>query len=158
MQSLHTRTRDGIFKLLLSPGIDSLELIPPGYVACVGILGSGGPVRQPYSYSVSCPHGLFLKFQHWTGSSLKNSKRKPRHLCCRLYSTNFNHIPTKYIYTKSTTVSDHSSELGPPPLPLPQASVSLPASEGLGEPHSDDWRKSLALCLICDIPPSAISA
>jgi hypothetical protein len=29
--------RDGIFKLLRSPGIDSKEAIPPAYVACVGI-------------------------------------------------------------------------------------------------------------------------
>jgi hypothetical protein len=46
--SAHTHQR-----LLRSPGIDSLELIPPSYVACAGILGSAGPV-----------HRLFPKFQH----------------------------------------------------------------------------------------------
>jgi hypothetical protein len=31
-------SKDGIFKLLRSPGIDSMESIPPAYVACVRIL------------------------------------------------------------------------------------------------------------------------
>ncbi len=54
-------------------------------------------------------------------------------------------------------MSVHSSELGP--HPLPQASVSLPRNqrgethspsvEGVGVFQSDDWRKSLALCLLC---------
>jgi hypothetical protein len=71
-------TRDGIFKLLRSPGIDSKEeSFPPVYVARAVFLnvygaqesiprlltkftntGSGGPVRQPYSYSVSSPNKL----------------------------------------------------------------------------------------------------
>ncbi len=79
---------------------------------------------------------------------------------------------TKYIYTKSTTVSVPSSELGPPP-PLPQTSVSprnqggthSPAGEGVpiqttwgdtlacgrGVPIQTTfwWRKSLVLCLPC---------
>jgi hypothetical protein len=41
--------------------------------------------------------------------------------------------PTKYVYIKSTTVYVPSSELG----------LSRPS------PNSDDWRKSLALCLLC---------
>ncbi len=32
-------------------------MIPPAYVA-------GGPVRQPYSYSVISPHLIVLQFQH----------------------------------------------------------------------------------------------
>jgi hypothetical protein len=43
-------TRARIFKLLRIPRIDSKKLIPPGY---------GGPVRQPYSYSVPSPYRLF---------------------------------------------------------------------------------------------------
>ncbi len=56
-----------------------------------------------------------------------------------------------------------SSKLGPPPL-LPQESVVPPpwnqtgrgrtrlwAREG-GGPNSDDWRKSLVLCLLRDWP------
>ncbi len=46
------------------------------------------------------------------------------------------------------------------PTPFPQASVPLPlwtkgggaqspAGEGWGSPNSDDWRKSLPLCLLC---------
>ncbi len=67
------------------------------------------------------------------------------------------HVVTKYIYTQSTTVSVPSSELGPP-HPSPPGSVSppqpkggthSPAWRGWGSPNSDDWRKSLALCLIC---------
>ncbi len=53
-----------------------------------------------------------------------------------------------------------SSELGPPPLPLLQASVQpyplkrrggthSTTCEGRGSPNSDDWRKSPALCLLC---------
>ncbi len=52
-----------------------------------------------------------------------------------------------------------SSELGPPPLP--QASVSPPPEpkvgptrlrvRGWGSPNWDDWRKSLALCLLSDM-------
>ncbi len=53
-----------------------------------------------------------------------------------------------------------SSELGPPP-PLPQASEPHPEPEagtyspagkvvgGGGGPSLDDWRKTLALCLLC---------
>jgi hypothetical protein len=40
----------GIFKLLMSLGINSNESIPPDYVA------TGGPVEQPYSYSVPSPY------------------------------------------------------------------------------------------------------
>jgi hypothetical protein len=45
-------TRARILKLVRSPRIDSKESIPPAYVAC------GGPVRQPYSYSVPSPNAL----------------------------------------------------------------------------------------------------
>ncbi len=56
---------------------------------------------------------------------------------------------TKYIYTKSTTLSVPSSELG---LSPPQASVSPPfgwggtlAREGVGGPNFGDWRKCFSL-------------
>jgi hypothetical protein len=41
--------------------------------------------------------------------------------------------------------------IGTPPPPLPQASVSLPRKrvKGWGGTNSDDWRISLALCLLC---------
>ncbi len=53
--------------------------------------------------------------------------------------------------------------IGTLPIPLPQASVCPPSPhgprvhgghthlrlKGWGSPHSDDWRKSLALCLLC---------
>jgi hypothetical protein len=41
---------------LMNPRIDSKEPFPPGCVAWRGT--TGGPVRQPYSYSVSSPHRL----------------------------------------------------------------------------------------------------
>jgi hypothetical protein len=53
--------------------------------------------------------------------------------------------------------------LSPPPPPLPQASVTLPPEpkgvggntrlqvKGWGSPNSDDWRKSLAFCLLCGV-------
>jgi hypothetical protein len=43
--------RDGIIKLLRSPGIDSKESNPPDYEAC-------WPGKEPCSYSVPSPHGL----------------------------------------------------------------------------------------------------
>jgi hypothetical protein len=51
---------------------------------------------------------------------------------------------TKYVYIKSTTVYVHSSALG-----LPQSLTC----------NSDDWRKSLALCLLCgrDVPARWVS-
>ncbi len=66
-------SRDDIFKLLRGPGIDSASLcslagryknlIPPRCLAPAPILfknsSSGGPVRKPYSYSVSSPHKFF---------------------------------------------------------------------------------------------------
>ncbi len=39
--------------------------------------------------------------------------------------------------------------IGTPPFPPPLASVSR---GGGGGPNSDDWRKSLALCLLCAFP------
>jgi hypothetical protein len=59
----------------------------------------------------------------------------------------------------STTVSVPSSELGPP-TPLPLASVPLNQKggghtrlwvRGWGSPNLDNLRKSLALCLLCDV-------
>jgi hypothetical protein len=47
----------------------------------------------------------------------------------------------------STTVYVPSSELG---LSQP---LSRQRVRGWGSPYSDDWRKSLALCLLCDWPP-----
>ncbi len=46
---------------------------------------------------------------------------------------------TKYVYMKSTTVHVPSSELG--------------LSQPLSRHNSDDWRKSLALCLLCGSYP-----
>ncbi len=68
---------------------------------------------------------------------------------------------TKYVYIKSSTGYVPSSELGPSqPLsrqrvcPSPQnrgggGHMHSPAVVGLGESQFDDWRKSLALCLLC---------
>ncbi len=51
----------------------------------------------------------------------------------------------------------------PPPLPLPLTSVLSPRTirgdgvhprlrvRGWGSPNSDDWRESLALCLLCGV-------
>ncbi len=50
--------------------------------------------------------------------------------------------------------------IGTPPTPLPHESVPSPSDQrvgghtrlrlrGWGSPNSDDWRKSLALCLLC---------
>jgi hypothetical protein len=47
------RARARIFKLLRSTRIDSKEPIPPRCMC------PGGPVQQPFSYSVPRPHGLF---------------------------------------------------------------------------------------------------
>jgi hypothetical protein len=54
--------RDGIFKLLRCPGIDSKESIQPAY----------GPVRQPYPYLVPSPPYIVLKFQLRTEMQMTN--------------------------------------------------------------------------------------
>jgi hypothetical protein len=106
-------------------------------------------------------------------------KKIHKNICINVYITSTKEndssskTPAKCIYTESTTVPFPSSELGPPPPPISQASVSPPpepkgkehnrlrvgrgsqfgrlekkprppACEGGGGPISDDWRKSLA--------------
>jgi hypothetical protein len=69
---------------------------------------------------------------------------------------------TNYIHIKSTTVYVPSLELRLSHPPLSPASVPLPPEpkvgghtrvwvRGWGSPNSNDWRKSLALCLICGV-------
>jgi hypothetical protein len=65
---------------------------------------------------------------------------------------------------RSTLYTEHHSVcpfvgIGTPPTPLPQVSVPSPPPKGgghtrlrlwgVGSPNSTDWRKSLALCLLC---------
>ncbi len=65
------------------------------------------------------------------------------------------------IYTEHHSVCPFVG-IGTPPTTLPQASVPSPPPKGgggntrlwlwgWGSPNSDDWRKSLALCLLCGI-------
>jgi hypothetical protein len=72
--------------------------------------------------------------------------------------------PTKYLHIQSTTVYVPSSELGLP-QPLSASECALPpgpkgggahppAPKGVGEFQFRRWRKSLALCLLWDFPPS----
>ncbi len=71
---------------------------------------------------------------------------------------------TKYLYIKITTVYVPSSDLElpqplsrkrvcPEPSPPDQrgggGTVNRLQLKGWGSPNSDDWRKSLALCLLC---------
>jgi hypothetical protein len=42
-----------------------------------------------------------------------------------------------------------ASECAPPPLEPKGRGALSPAGEGWGSPNADDWRKSLALCLLC---------
>ncbi len=78
-------------------------------------------------------------------------------------STNYVYTGTKVIYTYY--LEYHSVcplvEIGtppplsrkrvchPPPEPKGGGGTHAPAGEGMGGPNSDDWRKSLALCLVC---------
>jgi hypothetical protein len=67
----------------------------------------------------------------------------------------------------------HLVGIGTHPTPLPQASVPSPSVQrvgghtllrlrGWGSPNSDDWRKGLALCLLCvrplPLPPCSFAA
>ncbi len=67
---------------------------------------------------------------------------------------------TKYVYIKSTTVYVRSSKLGLQPLsrqlvcPYPRnqrggGGHTRQGVRGWGSTKTDDWRKSLALCLLC---------
>jgi hypothetical protein len=71
-------------------------------------------------------------------------------------------IHTKYVYIKSTTVyvpssefglsqplSHNTSECAPPPRTGGGEGAHRLRVRGWGSPNSDDWRKSLALCLLC---------
>ncbi len=77
-------------------------------------------------------------------------------MCPLFQRTHMKSYTAHSTYTYSTTVSVPSSELGPPPTSLPQA-IHSPAGEGVGGPNSDDWRKSMALCLLCDIQSMYLS-
>ncbi len=68
-QSYEHRAR--IFKLLRSPRSDSKESIPPGNVAC----RRGGPVREPYSFSVPSPHRQFKTSSTGLNSEYKEEMR-----------------------------------------------------------------------------------
>ncbi len=71
---------------------------------------------------------------------------------------------TKYIYCiprVQQCLSPRPNWVSPPlsrkrvcPSPTPPqtkgGSTHSPACEGLGSPNSDDWRKRLAFCLLCD--------
>ncbi len=75
-------------------------------------------------------------------------------------------LNTKYIYIQNTTVYVPSLELGlfhsltrrrvcpPPPLGSGREGHTRLRVSGWGSPNSDDWRKSLALCLLCDAKTS----
>ncbi len=71
-----------------------------------------------------------------------------------------NKIPTKYIFIYSTTLCVPSSELGLSHPLSRQRVCPSPGIKGGGghtrlrargwrSPNSDDWRKSLAVCLLC---------
>ncbi len=71
-------------------------------------------------------------------------------------------IFTKYVYIKSPTVCPLVG-IGTLPTPLSPASVPLPPEpggghtrlrlRGWGSPNSEDWIKSLGLCLLCGSYP-----
>ncbi len=77
----------------------------------------------------------------------------------RLYST-VHHKVLIYTYIEHHSVCPLVG-IGTPPTPLSQAMPSLPDQmdvehtrprlRGWGSPNSDDWRKSLALCLLCAV-------
>ncbi len=56
----------------------------------------------------------------------------------------------KYVYIKSTTLPVPSSELG--------LSQPLSRQRVCPSPNSDDWRKSLALCLLCALKAHSYSS
>ncbi len=70
-------------------------------------------------------------------------------------------ISKKYLYIQSTAQCmsprrnwgspnpSPASECAPPPQPKGKGGAQSPAGGGWGSPNSDDWRKSLALCLLC---------
>ncbi len=66
------------------------------------------------------------------------------------------HIHT--LYTQSATMSVPLSELGPHPPFRKRVCPAEPkggthSPRGVGGPNSDDWRKNLALCLLCGPNP-----
>ncbi len=79
---------------------------------------------------------------------------------CRLRITNLKSATHKVLIFKEHHSVCPLVGIGTPPIPLPQASVPFPSDKrvgghtrlrlkGWGSPNSDDWRKSVALCLLC---------
>jgi hypothetical protein len=92
--------------------------------------------------------------------SIGDVKKTLKPLCTLNHqrSESIRYVHKVLIYIEHHSVC-HPSELTPPPLLL-QASVPSPPDQrvgghtrlrlkGMGSPNSDDWRKSLALCLLC---------
>jgi hypothetical protein len=85
----------------------------------------GGPVQQPYSYSVLSPHRLF-----------NNSSTGRHSLIFRIYR-----ICTKLQYTFTHQVRLYKEYHSVCPILVGIGTLPIP--------NSDDLRKSLALCLLC---------
>jgi hypothetical protein len=52
-----------------------------------------------------------------------------------------------FSFNRKYILGVHESD--PVALKVAYSNVFSPAGEGWGSPNSDDWRKSLALCLLC---------
>ncbi len=82
----------------------------------------------------------------------------------QLKNASFFISPTKYVYVKGTTecMSPRRNWDSPNPSLAGEYAPRSPQNRegghtrlrvrGWGSPNSDDWRKSLALCLLCDLP------
>jgi hypothetical protein len=107
-------------------------------------------ILSPYSFTHSFTHPLTHSITHLQAAA--PSTAYPRAIVCT----------TEYLYIKSTTVYVPSSELGPNPslavasvplTPEPGGGTTCQGVRGWGSPNSDDWRKSLAFCLLCGVYP-----
>ncbi len=80
--------------------------------------------------------------------------RKTKNLDCRRFDENFVIIFAEYhSVCPLVGIRTLPPSLSPASVPLPLAKggeVYSPGREGLEESQSDDWRKSLAHCLLCD--------
>ena len=69
-----------------------------------------------------------------------------KQLICRISPT----TQSTYIYRVPQCMSPRQNWDSPTPLSRQRVCPSPPNQRGWGSPNFDDWRKSLALCLLCE--------
>jgi hypothetical protein len=127
------------------------------------------PAPSPTSVSASPPSAPTpSQMRRMLGLSLRGTSTasiiRRRGLSSSTGSPASNRWATKYLWIQSipqcmsprrnwdSSNPSSASECAPRPFkPKSGGTAHSPAYEGVGSPNSDDWRKGLALCLLCEV-------